>query len=157
MVVGWSRTCRRWLEPSLCLCLTSPGLVLVFPLEQDLLVLRLRSFPFPCTLGSGILQLLQSRTSRKFLACRLTPDMETKLLFMTSRVSEPTEEEKLRCWLGCCLRSAGLLPLSPDRGWGRSVGAPDEPGSCSELGMQCWKERDSFQSKAVIKPMVVYK
>ncbi|XP_066428560.1 integrator complex subunit 3 [Eleutherodactylus coqui] len=34
---------------------------------------------------TGILQLLQSRTSRKFLACRLTPDMETKLLFMTSR------------------------------------------------------------------------
>ncbi|XP_015668829.1 integrator complex subunit 3 [Protobothrops mucrosquamatus] len=35
---------------------------------------------------TGMLQLLQSRTSRKFLACRLTPDMETKLLFMTSRV-----------------------------------------------------------------------
>ncbi|XP_066577386.1 integrator complex subunit 3 isoform X1 [Amia ocellicauda] len=33
-----------------------------------------------------VLQLLTSRTSRKFLACRLTPDMETKLLFMTSRV-----------------------------------------------------------------------
>ncbi|KAK7933478.1 hypothetical protein WMY93_004374 [Mugilogobius chulae] len=31
-----------------------------------------------------ILQLLTARTSRKFLACRLTPDMETKLLFMTS-------------------------------------------------------------------------
>lgn len=36
---------------------------------------------------TGILQLLTSRTSRKFLACRLTPDMETKLLFMTSRVT----------------------------------------------------------------------
>ncbi|NXM63345.1 INT3 protein, partial [Illadopsis cleaveri] len=36
---------------------------------------------------TGVLQLLQSRTSRKFLACRLTPDMETKLLFMTSRVT----------------------------------------------------------------------
>uniref|UniRef100_A0A8C6U1W7 Integrator complex subunit 3 n=1 Tax=Neogobius melanostomus TaxID=47308 RepID=A0A8C6U1W7_9GOBI len=35
---------------------------------------------------TGILQLLTARTSRKFLACRLTPDMETKLLFMTSRV-----------------------------------------------------------------------
>uniref|UniRef100_A0A8C3IKJ1 Integrator complex subunit 3 n=1 Tax=Chrysemys picta bellii TaxID=8478 RepID=A0A8C3IKJ1_CHRPI len=35
---------------------------------------------------TGVLQLLQLRTSRKFLACRLTPDMETKLLFMTSRV-----------------------------------------------------------------------
>ncbi|KAG2462140.1 INT3 protein, partial [Polypterus senegalus] len=35
---------------------------------------------------TGVLQLLSSRTSRKFLACRLTPDMETKLLFMTSRV-----------------------------------------------------------------------
>lgn len=43
---------------------------------------------FSCPLGSGILQLLQSRTSRKFLACRLTPDMETKLLFMTSRVRQ---------------------------------------------------------------------
>lgn len=36
--------------------------------------------------GPGVLQLLTARTSRKFLACRLTPDMETKLLFMTSRV-----------------------------------------------------------------------
>ncbi|CAB1320902.1 unnamed protein product [Coregonus sp. 'balchen'] len=36
--------------------------------------------------GKGLLQLLTARTSRKFLACRLTPDMETKLLFMTSRV-----------------------------------------------------------------------
>ncbi|XP_075922994.1 integrator complex subunit 3 isoform X3 [Petromyzon marinus] len=35
---------------------------------------------------TGILQLLQMRTSRKFLACRLTPDMETKLLFMMSKV-----------------------------------------------------------------------
>ncbi|XP_077403950.1 integrator complex subunit 3 [Vanacampus margaritifer] len=35
---------------------------------------------------AGVLQLLTARTSRKFLACRLTPDMETKLLFMTSRV-----------------------------------------------------------------------
>lgn len=35
----------------------------------------------------GVLQLLTARTSRKFLACRLTPDMETKLLFMTSRVT----------------------------------------------------------------------
>ncbi|CAL1583978.1 unnamed protein product [Knipowitschia caucasica] len=35
---------------------------------------------------TGILHLLTARTSRKFLACRLTPDMETKLLFMTSRV-----------------------------------------------------------------------
>lgn len=35
---------------------------------------------------TGLLQLLTARTSRKFLACRLTPDMETKLLFMTSRV-----------------------------------------------------------------------
>ncbi|KAG7256457.1 hypothetical protein CRUP_017232, partial [Coryphaenoides rupestris] len=34
---------------------------------------------------TGLLHLLTARTSRKFLACRLTPDMETKLLFMTSR------------------------------------------------------------------------
>uniref|UniRef100_UPI00358E850B integrator complex subunit 3 isoform X1 n=2 Tax=Myxine glutinosa TaxID=7769 RepID=UPI00358E850B len=35
---------------------------------------------------TGILQLLQMRTSRKFLACRLTPDMETKLFYMMSKV-----------------------------------------------------------------------
>lgn len=40
--------------------------------------------------ASGVLQLLTARTSRKFLACRLTPDMETKLLFMTSRVTIET-------------------------------------------------------------------
>ncbi|KAK2518220.1 hypothetical protein Q9233_012731 [Columba guinea] len=50
-------------------------------------------------LVKGVLQLLQSRTSRKFLACRLTPDMETKLLFMTSRrqyLSTP-DSQSLRC------------------------------------------------------------
>lgn len=31
-------------------------------------------------------QLLQTRTSRRFLQCRLTPDMERKLLFLTSQV-----------------------------------------------------------------------
>lgn len=92
-----------WLEPPLVPMLNLSGSCLRIPHEQDhwpsvtwprfptclpfLLVLRLLSFFFPSTLGSGILQLLQSRTSRKFLACRLTPDMETKLLFMTSRVS----------------------------------------------------------------------
>lgn len=60
------------------------------PHLPSILVLKLLFFLFPSTFGSGILQLLQSRTSRKFLACRLTPDMETKLLFMTSRVSSPT-------------------------------------------------------------------
>ena len=76
--------------------------VLEFPQEQDhwpsepgpgdppAFCSSVFSFLFPSILGSGILQLLQSRTSRKFLACRLTPDMETKLLFMTSRVSWPT-------------------------------------------------------------------
>ncbi|XP_008057516.1 integrator complex subunit 3 isoform X4 [Carlito syrichta] len=44
---------------------------------------------------TGILQLLQSRTSRKFLACRLTPDMETKLLFMTSRSNVAASNAKL--------------------------------------------------------------
>lgn len=47
----------------------------------------------PCP-AAGILQLLTSRTSRKFLACRLTPDMETKLLFMTSRVNTQTLTQK---------------------------------------------------------------
>ncbi|XP_043495860.1 integrator complex subunit 3 isoform X4 [Polistes fuscatus] len=35
---------------------------------------------------SGILQLLQTRTSRRFLQSRLTPDMERKLVFLTSQV-----------------------------------------------------------------------
>jgi integrator complex subunit 3 len=34
----------------------------------------------------GILQLLQTRTSRRFLQSRLTPDMERKLVFLTSQV-----------------------------------------------------------------------
>lgn len=35
---------------------------------------------------SGVLQLLQTRTSRRFLQSRLTPDMERKLVFLTSNV-----------------------------------------------------------------------
>lgn len=35
---------------------------------------------------SGVLQLLQMRTSRRFLQSRLTPEMERKLVFLTSQV-----------------------------------------------------------------------
>lgn len=35
---------------------------------------------------TGISQLLYTRTSRKFLACRLHPEMENKILFLTSKV-----------------------------------------------------------------------
>lgn len=35
---------------------------------------------------TGILQLLQNRTSRRFLQSRLTPEMERKLVFLTSQV-----------------------------------------------------------------------
>uniref|UniRef100_A0A336LPS8 SOSS complex subunit A homolog n=1 Tax=Culicoides sonorensis TaxID=179676 RepID=A0A336LPS8_CULSO len=35
---------------------------------------------------SGIWQILQTRTSRRFLQCRLTPDMERKLIFLTNNV-----------------------------------------------------------------------
>ncbi|CAG9772465.1 unnamed protein product [Ceutorhynchus assimilis] len=35
---------------------------------------------------SGVLQLLQNRTSRRFLLSRLTPEMERKLVFLTSQV-----------------------------------------------------------------------
>ncbi|XP_044761200.1 integrator complex subunit 3 homolog [Coccinella septempunctata] len=35
---------------------------------------------------SGILQLLQTRTSRRFLQSRLTPEMEKKMVFLTSQV-----------------------------------------------------------------------
>ena len=35
---------------------------------------------------TGVLQLLQTRTSRRFLQSRLTPDMERKLVFFTSNV-----------------------------------------------------------------------
>ncbi|XP_071964932.1 integrator complex subunit 3-like [Antedon mediterranea] len=43
----------------------------------------------PQSLGpqfTGIMQLLSQRTSPKYLACRLTPDMEKKLVFLTSKV-----------------------------------------------------------------------
>ncbi|XP_071450149.1 integrator complex subunit 3 [Hetaerina americana] len=39
-----------------------------------------------CPTFSGVLQLLQSRTSRRFLQSRLTPDMEKKIVFLTSQV-----------------------------------------------------------------------
>ncbi|KAL3279677.1 hypothetical protein HHI36_017183 [Cryptolaemus montrouzieri] len=39
-----------------------------------------------CPSFSGILQLLQTRTSRRFLQSRLTPEMEKKLVFLTSQV-----------------------------------------------------------------------
>ena len=35
---------------------------------------------------NGILTLMQTRTSRRFLQCRLTPDMERKITFLTSHV-----------------------------------------------------------------------
>lgn len=35
---------------------------------------------------TGVLQLLQARTSRRYLQSRLTPDMERKLVFFTSQV-----------------------------------------------------------------------
>lgn len=34
----------------------------------------------------GVLQLMQARTSRRFLQCRLTPDMEKKIVYITSLV-----------------------------------------------------------------------
>ncbi|KAG5882643.1 hypothetical protein JTB14_025116 [Gonioctena quinquepunctata] len=39
-----------------------------------------------CSSFNGILQLLQNRTSRRFLQSRLTPEMERKLVFLTSQV-----------------------------------------------------------------------
>jgi integrator complex subunit 3 len=39
-----------------------------------------------CPTFNGIWQLLQTRTSRRFLQCRLTPDIERKLHFFTSSV-----------------------------------------------------------------------
>lgn len=39
-----------------------------------------------CPSFNGILQLLQTRTSRRFLQSRLTPEMERKLVFLTSQV-----------------------------------------------------------------------
>lgn len=39
-----------------------------------------------CPTFNGILQLLQTRTSRRYLQSRLTPDMERKLVFLTSQV-----------------------------------------------------------------------
>ncbi len=34
----------------------------------------------------GVPQLMGQRTSPKYLACRLTPDMEKKIIFLTSKV-----------------------------------------------------------------------
>ncbi|XP_043276838.1 integrator complex subunit 3 isoform X2 [Venturia canescens] len=39
-----------------------------------------------CPSFTSVLQLLQTRTSRRFLQSRLTPDMERKLVFLTSQV-----------------------------------------------------------------------
>ncbi|XP_013183853.1 integrator complex subunit 3 homolog [Amyelois transitella] len=39
-----------------------------------------------CPTFTNVLQLLQSRTSRRYLQSRLTPDMERKLVFLTSQV-----------------------------------------------------------------------
>lgn len=39
-----------------------------------------------CPTFTNVLQLLQTRTSRRFLQSRLTPDMERKLVFLTSQV-----------------------------------------------------------------------
>lgn len=39
-----------------------------------------------CPQFTGISQLLYTRTSRRFLACRLHPEMENKILFLTSKV-----------------------------------------------------------------------
>ncbi|XP_041361023.1 integrator complex subunit 3-like [Gigantopelta aegis] len=39
-----------------------------------------------CPTFTGVLQLLHTRTSRKFLVARLTPDMENKLVFLISKV-----------------------------------------------------------------------
>ncbi|XP_033224600.1 integrator complex subunit 3 isoform X2 [Belonocnema kinseyi] len=39
-----------------------------------------------CPNFTGVVQLLQTRTSRRFLQSRLTPDMERKLVFLTSQV-----------------------------------------------------------------------
>lgn len=38
------------------------------------------------TTFTGITQLMQTRTSRRFLQCRLTPEMERKVVFLTSQV-----------------------------------------------------------------------
>lgn len=38
------------------------------------------------TFTGGVTQLMQTRTSRRFLQCRLTPEMERKIVFLTSNV-----------------------------------------------------------------------
>lgn len=79
----------------------------------------------PVCLSPGVLQLLQSRTSRKFLACRLTPDMETKLLFMTSRVSPPHSLGVLcQHGGGGCSSLMGPPCTSPVPTWGQGAAHP---------------------------------
>ena len=51
-------------------------------IEHELLIVLLQNY----FMISGISQLLYTRTSRRFLACRLHPEMENKILFLTSKV-----------------------------------------------------------------------
>ena len=39
-----------------------------------------------CPTYNGLSQLMETRTSRRFLQCRITPEMEKKLVFLTSQV-----------------------------------------------------------------------
>ena len=46
---------------------------------------------------SGILQILSIRTSKRYLACRLTPDMESKLVFLSTQVKFG-QQTKYQLW-----------------------------------------------------------
>lgn len=82
-------------------------------------------------LSPGVLQLLQSRTSRKFLACRLTPDMETKMLFMTSRVIPSCASAGQEDARPCPVRGAPV-PF-PRRHWAWGGRAEHQSGQRTEL------------------------
>ena len=69
-------------------CLNSPILALKLHGKSHVTYL---TFPVQVLSPSftGILSLLQARTSRKFLTCRITPDMETKIHFLLHKVCRP--------------------------------------------------------------------
>lgn len=110
---------------------------------------------------TGIMQLLHQRTPNKFLACRLTPDMEKKVLFLTSKVRFGNqkryqdwfqkqylltpESQSLRCdlirYICCCIHPSNEVLCSDviQRwaviGWLLTTCTSNVAASCAKLAL----------------------
>ncbi|XP_071498846.1 integrator complex subunit 3-like [Diadema antillarum] len=110
---------------------------------------------------TGIMQLLNQRTSHKFLACRLTPDMEKKMIFLTSKVRfgnqkryqdwfqkqylATPESQSLRCdlirYICCCIHPSNEVLCSDviQRwaviGWLLTTCTSNVAASCAKLAL----------------------